>query len=148
MPFECQSESRTAYQYVTKSCHDLYSVVSVTRNCFFRDRGRVSSFFEVLYMDGLLKLGFRAWDLPPREDVGSGSAPPARPYIPFEGRTTTQDSYVPKVLSDDGPTFGSRSVGSGAPGQRPYVPFEGQSETQASFPYVGRCVALLLVALC
>ena len=131
----------------------------------------------------------RAWDLPPREDVGSGSAPPARPYIPFEGRTTTQDSYVPKmlsddgptfgsrsgtgdgapparpyvpfegrstaqdayapkVLSDDGPTFGSRSVGSGGPGQRPYVPFEGQSETQASFPYVGRCVALLRVVLC
>ena len=108
--------------------------MSVTRNCFFRDRSRVSSFFEVLYVDGLLKLGFRAWDLPPREDVGSGSAPPARPYIPFEGRTTTQDSYVPKMLSDDGPTFGSRSgTGDGAPAARPYIPFEGRSTAQDAY---------------
>ena len=82
-----------------------------------------------------------------RSGTGDG-APPARPYIPFEGRSTAQDAYAPKVLSDDGPTFGSRSVGSGGPGQRPYVPFEGQSETQASFPYVGRCVALLRGLFC
>lgn len=63
------------------------------------------------------------WELPPREDVGSAPAP--RPYVPFEGRTTAQDAYVPKVL-EDGPTFGTRrETGDGAaPYQRPYIPFE------------------------
>ena len=48
-----------------------------------------------------------------------------RPHIPFEGRTTAQDAYVPKVL-EDGPTFGTRrETGDGAaPYQRPYIPFE------------------------
>jgi hypothetical protein len=66
---------------------------------------------------------YSRWELPPREEIGSAPAP--RPYVPFEGRTTAQDAYVPKVL-EDGPTFGTRrETGDGAaPYQRPYIPFE------------------------
>ena len=65
---------------------------------------------------------YSRWELPPREEIGSAPAP--RPYVPFEGRTTAQDAYVPKVL-EDGPTFGTRrETGDGAaPYQRPYIPF-------------------------
>ena len=75
-----------------------------------------------------------AWELPPREDPRDGAgAPPQRPYIPFEGRSTSQDAYVPKVL-EEGPTFGSRTqTGQGAPAERPYIPFEGRSTAQDSY---------------
>ena len=80
------------------------------------------------------------WELPPREDGRAGSAPAQRPYIPFEGKSTTQEAYAPKYVGDDGPVFGAPSnrggVGSEGPSSRPYIPFEGESVTKSSYPYV------------
>ncbi len=70
---------------------------------------------------GVFAMGSR-WELPPREEVASAPAP--RPYVPFEGRTTAQDAYVPKVLEDGGPTFGARRDTGAPPPERPYIPFE------------------------
>jgi len=70
---------------------------------------------------GVCAMGSR-WELPPREEVASARAP--RPYVPFEGRTTAQDAYVPKVLEDGGPTFGARRDTGAPPPERPYIPFE------------------------
>ena len=70
---------------------------------------------------GVCAMGSR-WELPPREEVASAPAP--RPYVPFEGRTTAQDAYVPKVLEDGGPTFGARRDTGAPPPERPYIPFE------------------------
>ena len=90
------------------------------------------------------------WDLPPRE-VGE-AAPVQRPYVPFEGRSTAQDDYVPKYVGEQ-PTFGRPSqagTGAGAPTERPYVPFEGESVMKSSYPYVphGACVWQRLMQDC
>ncbi len=70
----------------------------------------------------------------------SREPPPQRPYIPFEGKSTTQEAYAPKYVGDDCPVFGAPSnrggVGSEGPSSRPYIPFEGESVTKSSYPYV------------
>ena len=64
----------------------------------------------------------------------SSEGPAERPYIPFEGRSTAQDAYQPKLL-DEGPTFGGRpGLGQEAQAVRPYIPFEGESVTKSSYP--------------
>ena len=66
--------------------------------------------------------------------VSGQEGPSSRPYIPFEGRSTAQEAYQPKLL-EEGPTFGARTgQGQDGPAVRPYIPFEGESVTKSSYP--------------